>query len=115
MKLYCNGDLIGSLTTYFYETPWASAQIEPVDAELYERLCRASYFLSIVLNENWGELTEKEENRVYAQHLAELQITDADLVRFQGTWEIRESDHPDRQGVISLYTCDPDHWVTWRW
>lgn len=115
MKLYSNGDLIGSLTNYSYETPWASARIEPVDPELYRRLCQASYFLSIVLNENWGELTEEEENRVYAQRLAGLQITDADIVRFQGTWEIRESDHPDRQGMIWLQSCDPDFWVSWRW
>lgn len=115
MKLYCNGELIGSLTNYFYETPWASARIEPVDPEAYDRLCRASHFLSIVLNENWGDLTEEEENQVYAQRLADLQLTDTDLTRFQGKWEIRESDHRDRQGEISLNTCDPDRWVTWRW
>jgi hypothetical protein len=116
MKLYCDGQLFGTLSQYTYATPWAEARIKPVDAAAYRTLCQASYFLNEVIEEDWGDLTSEEEERVYNRRLADLSLTEADLSRFQECrWEILEADCEDRQGIISLAECTQDGWVRWRW
>ena len=116
MKLYHNGNLFGSLTNYTYETPWAYADIEPVDPAAFDTLCRAYYFLDVVIEEDWGNLTDQEEDQVYARRLADLKLTEADLNQLRhGDWEIRETERPDRQGKIALTECHTDGWIRWRW
>jgi hypothetical protein len=116
MKLYCDGQLFGSLRNYTYATPWAEAQIDPVDPAAYRTLCQASYFLNEVIEEDWGDLSPAEEERVYDQRLADLGLAEADLSRFQdGQWAIREADQPDHEGPITLAECTSDGWVRWRW
>lgn len=116
MKLYCDGRLFGILTGYTYETPWAWASIKPVDAAAYAALCQAGYFLNVVLEEEWGDLSAEEERQEYDRRLAQLGLTEKVIDRFRTSrWEVREADHPDRQGLITLYDCEPDGWLRWRW
>ncbi len=116
MKLYCNDELIGVLHNYSYDTPWARAELEPVDAAAYGVLCQASHFLNEVLDEDWGDLSPEEEAEIFRERLTKLGLTGAAVKRFQASrWEIREASHPDRQGPISLYACEPEGWLRWQW
>ena len=116
MKLYHDNKLVGNLTRYTYETPWAYALLEPINNSNYTKLAQVSHFLNVVIEEDWGDLTPEEEDQVYQERLVALGLTEADIEQFQASrWEVREAESPNRQGIISLYECGPDGWLRWRW
>ena len=116
MKLYLNSALVGELSEYSYETPWATARIAPADAAAYKRLCAAGRFLAVDVEEDWGDLTREEEDREYARRLVKYGIVEADVDAFQsGRWEIINSDSTHLQGPVWVNECDERGWVTWRW
>ena len=115
MELYCDDHPWGLLTQYTYATPWAEAKLRPADEAVFATLCRVSHFLTTILEESGNDLTETEEEAEYERHLAQLELSESDVDRFHGShWEIR-SDHPHRQGTITLYEANPDGWIRWRW
>lgn len=115
MELYCDGRSWGPLAKYTYATPWAEARLKPADEAAFATLCRVSDFLTAIFGESGSDLTEAEEEAEYERRLAQLGLTESDVARFHGSrWEIR-SDHPHRQGVITLYEASPDGWIRWRW
>lgn len=114
MELYCNGRWWGSLMQYHYATPWAEARLRPADEVAFARSCRVSEFLA-VLEILEDDLTEAEEEAEYERRLAQLGLTESDVAQFHNSrWEIL-SDHPDRQGAITLYEMSRDGWIRWRW
>lgn len=116
MMLYLNDILLGALSDYGYETPWATARLTPADAELHRRLCAASQFLSVDIEEDWGEQTSEESDREYERRLQGYGITEADVEAFQsGQWEVRNPGSSHLQGPIVVSECDERGWVTWRW
>lgn len=116
MKLYFDGTLLGSLSHYSYETPWASAHLTPEDPATLTMLSQVSHFINIELEEFWGDMTPEEETAEYDRRLAALGITHEDVDNFQyGRWEVKDANPPDPQGFISLYDCSADGALRWQW
>ncbi len=116
MNLYLNGKLVGELSDYGYETPWATARLLPLDADLVRRLAAASRFLAVDIEQDWGALSREDEDREYARRLAAYAISESDVEVLQGgAWEIANADAPQLQGPISIAEVDERGWVTWRW
>lgn len=116
MNLYLNGQLVGELSDYGYETPWATARLLPLDADLMRRLAAASHFLAVDIEQDWGALSREDEDREYARRLAAYAISESDVELLQGgAWEIANAAAPQLQGPISIAEVDERGWVTWRW
>lgn len=116
MRLYLNEKLIGELNDYSYETPWATARIAPTDVAIYGRLCAASRFLNIDIEEDWGGLSREEEDHEYVRRLQHYGISETDIAALQsGQWEIVNPQSPHLQGPIVVGECDERGWITWRW
>lgn len=116
MNLYRDGKLFGRLTHYGYETPWATATLTPAEPDDYKTLCQVSYLLNVVLDEMDVAETDRDEDQRYEQALVQLRISEADVQQFHASqWEIHEAECPALQGSITLYECDSDGWIRWRW
>ena len=116
MNLYLNGELVGELSDYGYETPWATARLVPLEAGLMRRLVAASRFLVVEIEQDWGALSREDEDREYERRLAAYAISESDLDLLQGgAWKIANPGAPQLQGPISIAEVDERGWVTWRW
>lgn len=115
MKLYRGLELIGLVTGYSYDQPWATGTVEDVDRSRAERSERAALYRRW-LNENEDELPE--DNATYSE-LCEREMTRRNVAQADvdwcehGTWMITTQDgvhhHPHSLEFIG------DHLIQWRW
>ena len=113
MKLYCNDKIVGELSPYQQDTPFAEADVQPTDAATFERLINANVFLTEVVPQLGCNCFADPENNQYADELAKLDIDEQDVDAISlGRWRIEGA--PD-QGKITLVNIRPDRRVRWRW
>jgi hypothetical protein len=110
--LFFQGRLVGALSSYGYETPWAVARLEPADPDLYRRLLGVCEMHTEV--EAWPETSREEDEARWLDANRRHGISEADHDDFnRGPWAVRTVDGADHE--IWLPTLDRDGFVTWRW
>jgi hypothetical protein len=112
MQLEHHGALLGVLSRYSYETPWASAWLVAADPTIIRHYAAIFSFL------NWVEsipddLPDSEADAHYAQELATRGLNAAQVEDFSSGWSVRIEDGEIK--AISLYRFEDDGYLTWRW
>ncbi|MCA9958665.1 MAG: hypothetical protein KC443_06515 [Anaerolineales bacterium] len=118
MKLYRDAIFFGDLHDYQYETPWAFARLTAADAAEHAVCCRVSRLLNEVIEDDalWEGLSAEEEEALYAQQLAALDLTETAVAAYRNAhWEIRAAERADWNGAITIYEFETDGWIRWRW
>lgn len=112
MRLLCDGEPFGTVTTYSYETPWATGHFEALNQGLHERCMQACAFLQWV-NNMPDELSDDEADRLYEQELTRRELAEDDLRWCSSErWAIVTDDR-EEHFVNSLFF--EDDFVQWRW
>ncbi|MFL5804313.1 MAG: hypothetical protein ACJ8CR_21530 [Roseiflexaceae bacterium] len=112
MQLEHHGALLGSLSRYGYETPWASAWLmadAPTTILHYAAICSFLAWVETIPD----NLSDTQADARYAQELAALGLDAAQVEDFRSGWSVRTPDGEIR--AISLYRFEDDGYLTWRW
>ena len=113
MKLYCNDQIVGELTRYQWDAPFAEADVRPADVASFERLISANVFLTDIVPQMGCNCFADPEDDSYANELSKLCISEQDVDAVSlGRWRIEGA---DKQGKITLVNIRPDGRVRWRW
>jgi hypothetical protein len=112
MQLYRDGVLLGALTRYGYETPWASAWLVPLDTATFEGYAAIDAFLRWC-DELPDDLTAAESDARYDQELASRGLAPSLIDSFWGGWQVRTQDGVFHE--ISLSAFEADGYLSWRW
>ena len=112
MQLEHHGALLGVLSRYGYETPWASAWLVAIDPTIIRHYTAICSFLAWVETIP-DDLPDKEADARYTQELARRGLDAAQVGDFRSGWSVRTSD--GEVLAISLYGFEDDGYLTWRW
>jgi hypothetical protein len=115
MQLLRDGQLVGLITDYGYETPWATGVVEVSDPARGERCDRAVEFLQW-LAQCGDELPDDNDSyeELYDRELARRDITRADIEWCQaGEWTILTRDGTSHPSLPLEFIGDC--YVQWRW
>jgi hypothetical protein len=112
MQLEHHGAMLGVLSRYSYETPWASAWLVATDPTIIRHYAAIFPFL------DWVEtipddLPDAEADARYAEELARRGLDDAQVENVRSGWSVRTPEAEPR--AISLYSFEDDGYLTWRW
>ncbi len=112
MQLYHHGALLGVLSRYGYETPWASAWLVASDPTTLPHYAAIGAFLDWVatIPDDWPDA---QADAHYAQELATRGLDAAQVADFWSGWSVRTVD--GEVWAISLYHFADDGYLTWRW
>lgn len=114
MTLWLGTSVCGLISSYGYETPWASGRFEPTDADQHRRWVEACELETEI--ETWPEDdTPAAEEARWQAALIRRGITQADLdSRSRGPWQI-EAPAGSKAQILSPPCFDRQGFVTWRW
>src|SRR5262245_57048720 len=111
-QLYHHDALLGVLSRYSYETPWASAWLmatEPITIQHYAAICSFLDWVETIPD----DLPDVEADARYSQELATRGLDAAPVDEFRSGWSVRTGD--GQMSAISLYRFEDDGYLTWRW
>ena len=112
MNLYCNDQLVGTLTNYQPDAPFFEADISPTDHVEFERLINANIFLNEIVPAMGCNCFTDPENDTYANELVQLCITEQDVDAVSlGRWRVENNNQSEK---ITLLHIRPDGRVRWR-
>lgn len=112
LSLWCNGQRIGILDKIQSDQPWLYSNIDYDDPAYGHKLEQITYFVFVVLEEDWGDFEDDaSEDREYKRRIESLGLQKEDLDIFQKNhWEIRTKDQKEK--VIPH--CFQDGLFGWR-
>lgn len=116
MTLCLDGQVVGQIVDYGYETPWASGRFvaaEGVPWLDWVEACELSQEI-----ESWPELPPEafaQDQQRWAEALARRGLQEHSLMGFQqGAWSIYCNDGSE-QPLAAMPDFDRQGFVTWRW
>ncbi|MCC3313633.1 hypothetical protein [Nocardia africana] len=114
MQLFRNQELVGLITAYSYETPWATGTLHDSDHARGARSDRATSYLQ--WQNETEDLPEDDDSydRLCTQQLARHDVTQADVDWCEyGTWTIKTQDGLDHKAYSLEFLGDGQ--LQWRW
>lgn len=114
MRLYRDEELVGLISGYGYETPWASGIFEDCDAGRGERCERAAAFR--MWQNSGADLLEDDDayDEICEREMVRRGVAQADIEWcFRGSWVIRTQDGVDHPAYSFEFLGD--RYVQWRW
>ncbi|MGB1251101.1 MAG: hypothetical protein ACPG8W_10835 [Candidatus Promineifilaceae bacterium] len=112
MKLYCNDEIIGSLTDIEQDAPFFEADVQPVDRASFERLVSANVFLTEIVPQLGCNCFTDPDDDTYQGELTKLCISEQDVDAVSlGRWRIAGT--PD-MGKVTLVNIRADGRIRWR-
>lgn len=101
IDLKLDGKTVARITTYSYETPWATGKVEFEDQYLFKKLIAVSSMSSFDLEMDELGLEDDEEEKIWDSKLGELGISWEDLkLDHDGRWAVSSVDS-DSQPIFS--------------
>lgn len=89
IELKLDGKPVAQITSFGYETPWASGAVEFIDKKLFERLINVSSMSTFDLEMDELGLEDEEEEKLWEAKLTELNLTWDDLkLKRDGRWVV---------------------------
>ena len=113
IALKLNDTLVANITSFSYETPWASGTVEFTDKALFHKLVSITTMSFFDLELAELELSDAEEERLWEAKLAELNLTYEDLKLEQDNrWTITPKDNESQP----IYAANfyQDSFMDWR-
>ncbi len=90
IKLLFENNLVATINSFSYETPWASGEVEFLDREFFLKLASVTSMSSFDLEMDELNLSDDDEEKLWEEKLSELGIT----------WDDLELDGDERWSIL---------------
>ena len=113
IELKLDDKQVATITSYSYETPWASGSVEFIKEALFDKLVGITTMLFYDLEVDELGLEDDEEEKFWETQLTELNLTCDDLsLNRDHKWSITDTNHESH--LIYATRFFRNGYVDWR-
>jgi hypothetical protein len=114
MQLRHNNEPFGTITTYSYETPWATGHLVAHNKDLHDRCLAICSFIQWILETDSDNLSEEDSDKLYDHELASQKLTEADIHWYDtAEWTIVTSNGEEHSAYSLSFSTN--NLIEWRW
>ncbi len=113
IKLLFDNNLVATINTFSYETPWASGEVTFLNQDFLQKLAKVTSMLSFDLEMSEFDLADEVEEQLWEKKLTELDISWEDLqLESDNRWSI-EPKESTRQKIYAVRFYE-NGYMDWR-